>query len=87
MADVVTIDAAGRLVIPKAIRARLQLRDGSRLEIREEGGRILLEQVADAGVPVEVEGLLVIRGRLLREVPDHRELRADRIRSLGGVIR
>ena len=85
MEDIVTIDRAGRLVVPKAIRGRLQLRPGTRLRVREEGGRqLVLEPIAEESVPIEVEGLLVIRGRLIGEIPDHREQRADRIRSLGG---
>ena len=35
-----TIDRAGRLVIPKAIRDRLGLRGGERLEVRQEGEEI-----------------------------------------------
>jgi AbrB family looped-hinge helix DNA binding protein len=38
-----TIDAAGRVVIPKEIRERLALEGGSVLEIRERDGRIEIE--------------------------------------------
>lgn len=83
MEAITTIDPAGRLVIPKAIRARLQLHEGMRLLVREEAGRrIVLEPVSEENVPVEIDGLLVIRGRLVGEIPDHREQRAKRIRSL-----
>ncbi len=88
MEDIITIDAAGRIVVPKAMRARLALREGARLHVREEEGRrLVLEPLAEEGVPAEVEGLLVIRGRLLGEIPDHREQRAQRIRALGRVAR
>jgi AbrB family looped-hinge helix DNA binding protein len=84
MGDIVSIDRAGRLVVPKAIRTRLHLRAGTQLRVREEAGnRLVLEPIAAESVPVEIEGLLVIRGRLLGGVPDHRELRAERIHSLG----
>lgn len=87
MEDVITIDGAGRLVVPKAMRARLRLREGSRLRVREEGDRLVLEPIAEHATPVEVDGLLVISGRLAGEVPDHREQREERIRALGAVRR
>jgi AbrB family looped-hinge helix DNA binding protein len=40
-----TIDSAGRVVIPKAIRSELGLRGGEELEIVERGGRIEIEPV------------------------------------------
>jgi AbrB family looped-hinge helix DNA binding protein len=88
MEDIITIDAAGRVVVPKAMRTRLALREGTRLHVREEDGRrLVLEPLREEGVAVEVEGLLVIRGRLLGEIPDHREQRTQRIRSLGRMAR
>lgn len=41
-----TIDAAGRVVIPKALRERLGLAGGGAIELREREGRIELEPVA-----------------------------------------
>jgi AbrB family looped-hinge helix DNA binding protein len=84
----ITIDAAGRIVVPKAIRTRLGLEAGSRLLLREEAGnRLVLEPVSDAAVPVEADGILVIRGRLVGEIPDHRAQRAQRVQYLGRVGR
>jgi len=83
MDEIITIDGAGRIVVPKAIRNRLQLRNGARLRVREEEGqRIVLEPLSEQASPVEAEGLLVIRGRLLGEMPDHRAQRSQRIREL-----
>jgi AbrB family looped-hinge helix DNA binding protein len=85
MEEIITIDGAGRLVVPRAMRARLGLRKGSRLRVREEGGeRLVLEPVAEEAAPEDMDGLLVIRGRLGGAVPDHRDQRADRIARLGG---
>lgn len=56
-----TIDAAGRVVIPKAMRARLGLADGGRVEVVEIDGAIRL---SPANVPmelVEVDGVPVVR--------------------------
>lgn len=57
-----SIDAAGRLVIPKEIRREAGLRPGVPLDIRWEGGRIEIEP---APLPVK----LVRRGRLLVAEP------------------
>ena len=38
-----TIDAAGRIVIPKALRSRLGLTGGQAIEIRERDGTIELD--------------------------------------------
>ncbi|MBI2894368.1 MAG: AbrB/MazE/SpoVT family DNA-binding domain-containing protein [Deltaproteobacteria bacterium] len=81
------MDRAGRLVVPKAIRVRLGLREGSQLLAREDRGRLVLEPIAEEAVPVEVDGLLVIRGRLVGEIPDHRELRDQRITTLSAAGR
>jgi AbrB family looped-hinge helix DNA binding protein len=43
-----TIDAAGRVVIPKELRSRLALVGGQELEIRERDGRIELEPAGAA---------------------------------------
>ena len=83
MEEVITIDGAGRLVVPKAMWTKLNLREGTRLRVREDGAHLILEPIADEGAPAEADGLLVIQGRLIGEIPDHREQRADRIRALG----
>jgi len=38
-----TIDAAGRIVVPKALRERLGLAEGRVLDIREREGRLEIE--------------------------------------------
>ncbi len=42
----VTIDQAGRLLIPKAMRDQLQIEPGQRLELSVRDGRIELERPA-----------------------------------------
>jgi AbrB family looped-hinge helix DNA binding protein len=61
-----TIDTAGRIVVPKAWRARLGLVGGRAVEIRERDGRLEIE-------PVPVDMKLVRRGRGVVAVPS-REL-------------
>ena len=57
-----TIDAAGRLVIPKEIRQEAGLKPGMPLEIRWREGRIEIE-------PEPLPASLVRKGRLLVAVP------------------
>jgi AbrB family looped-hinge helix DNA binding protein len=47
-----TIDHAGRVVVPKALRVAAQLRPGSRVEVGLEEGRIV---IAPATLRVRVE--------------------------------
>ncbi|MEW6689341.1 MAG: AbrB/MazE/SpoVT family DNA-binding domain-containing protein [Pseudomonadota bacterium] len=57
-----TIDAAGRVVIPKALRERLGLLGGRAVDVREREGRLEIEP---APTPME----LVRRGRHRVAVP------------------
>lgn len=54
-----TIDAAGRLVIPKRIRDRLGLRGKHQVEITESDGRIEIEP-ASAAVELVREGPVLV---------------------------
>ncbi len=54
-----TIDAGGRIVVPKEIRERLGLRPGSRIVLTEVEGRL---EISPASTPVRLvdhEGTLV----------------------------
>ncbi len=53
-----TIDKAGRVVIPKAMREELGLRGGELLEITSRDGRIEIEPAAPEMVLVERDGFL-----------------------------
>jgi AbrB family looped-hinge helix DNA binding protein len=55
----VTIDKAGRLVVPKAIRDRMGLRAGDELEIEEFAGKIEISKPTQESELIETEdGLL-----------------------------
>ena len=85
MATVITIDGAGRLVIPKELRRKHQLWKGTQLIVRDEGGVLVLEPVGDQ-CPVAVEdGLPVVGGVLDGELVDHRTLREERDVRLSGL--
>jgi AbrB family looped-hinge helix DNA binding protein len=78
----VTIDASGRLVIPKNVRARHRLSAGARLTLVEEDDRLVLVPQHAEPLVAERGGLLVFRGRLTGEMPNHRELRQERLDRL-----
>jgi AbrB family looped-hinge helix DNA binding protein len=53
-----TIDAAGRVVIPKQLRSAASLQPGQELEITERDGRIEIEPVSAPVQLVERDGFL-----------------------------
>jgi AbrB family looped-hinge helix DNA binding protein len=42
--ETVSVSSKGQISIPKATRERLGIREGTRLKLREEGSRIVLEK-------------------------------------------
>jgi AbrB family looped-hinge helix DNA binding protein len=77
-----TMDSAGRLVIPGAIRREAGLKPGAPLEVRWRDGRVEIEP---APIPVK----LVRRGRLLVAVPEGQpgSLRAETVERTRRVLR
>ena len=57
----ITIDAAGRVVIPLAVRRRLGLDAGSRLAVEEIDGGVVLRPVSKATIETAADGLPIIR--------------------------
>jgi AbrB family looped-hinge helix DNA binding protein len=55
-----TVTTKGRLVIPSGIRRRLGIREGTRVALAEEGGRIILQ-------PLTREYIHSLRGSLKGE--------------------
>ena len=70
----ITIDGAGRVVIPKAIRDALGLAAGVPLLVTSDGVGVRIEPVPDGGRLVEVGGELKVESSTGRTVTD-RELR------------
>lgn len=80
----VSIDKAGRLVVPKEMRTRLRLRAGDELEIEAAGEEIVLRPVQEAAEFRRERGLWTFRGAAGPEVDAvewHLRAREERIRS------
>ena len=95
----ITIDRAGRLVIPKDLRERHHLEAGTRLTVLALEDRIILIPRRIEPRLIEKDGLLVVASPLdsgsevdaKSSVPaeisdaDHRRLREERLQHLGGT--
>jgi len=66
-----TIDAAGRIVIPKALRDRLGFRPGAALELRERDGHL---EIQPAPTPMTLvrrkRGVVAVPGKSLPRLTD-----------------
>ncbi len=64
MASTVSIDKAGRLVLPKPIRDKLGLAPGDDLLIESEGDAITLRPVRPTPTMIKKQGIWVHNGQL-----------------------
>lgn len=60
LTQIITMDSAGRLVVPKALRSALGLVAGQPLSARVRDGRLEIEPTDVEAELVESDGLLVI---------------------------
>jgi AbrB family looped-hinge helix DNA binding protein len=83
----VSIDRAGRIVVPKAVRERYGLHAGTDVELEETGHGIVLSPVESEPALVRENGVLVYTGKIAPRV-DHTRLveydREERMREIGG---
>ncbi len=74
-----TIDKAGRVVIPRALRERIGLAEGGEVEVHVDGAALLIEPVA--GADLRRRGRLLVipaKGIRIDEQPVREMIDADR---------
>jgi AbrB family looped-hinge helix DNA binding protein len=88
MNTTVTLDKAGRVVIPKSLRDELHLEPGDTLELESEGERVTLRPVRSQSPLRKEQGVWVFRGskKLAAASTDSvlQQLRQERDRDNGG---
>jgi AbrB family looped-hinge helix DNA binding protein len=84
----VTIDKAGRVLVPKPIRDRFGLREDCQLELEEGAEGIVLKPVASRPrLERRPSGRLVFTSQVQPDIDwDHliQDMREERIRKIGG---
>lgn len=83
----VTVDGSGRIVLPKPLRDRHRLREGSTLEIEDNTFSFVLTPVTQGPLVVLRDGLLVFVGEIPRSIRQDKlveDLREERLDELAG---
>jgi AbrB family looped-hinge helix DNA binding protein len=62
MGSRVTVDRAGRILLPKAVRKDMHLEAGDKLEIEATGQEITLRPIPDGPALIKKRGVWVLRG-------------------------
>lgn len=75
MVDVVTVTRKGQTTIPSQIRKRLGIREGTKLLVREEGGRVVFIRLPDL---LDLAGVDSKHGKIGEVMED-----LDRSREMG----
>jgi AbrB family looped-hinge helix DNA binding protein len=79
MSVIVTLDNAGRVVIPKRLRAELHLEAGDKFELESQGDKVLLRPMRTASPLRKERGVWVFRcGKKLLAADTDKALREIR---------
>ena len=73
---VVTSTIKGQIVIPAEIRARFKIKKGTRVNVYDEGNRIIVEPLSDDPIR-EGRGMLKTRGKILKLLTEDRKKEAE----------
>jgi len=73
---IVTSTIKGQIVIPAEIRAKFKIKKGTRINVYDDGDRIIVETLADD--PIEQgRGMLKTKGKILRALLADRQKEAE----------
>ena len=75
---IITIDRAGRVVVPKQLRDRFNLVAGTQLEIEASGDRLQLRKVVSEPPLIRKKGFLVHHGTTRSAIDVAAFIRAER---------
>ena len=84
----IKIDKAGRIILPKPVRERFHLREGSELELEERSDGLTLRPVEQRASMVQEEGIWVHLGKVPRGFDWDsivEEIRDERIKDSSGI--
>jgi AbrB family looped-hinge helix DNA binding protein len=84
----IKIDKAGRIVLPKPVRERFQLREGSELVIEEGSDGVTLKPVGQRSSMVQEKGMWVHLGKVPRGFDWGKvveSVREERIKDTAGI--
>lgn len=82
---IANLDKYGRILIPKKVREQLNISTETKLNIDEDGNRIIIERISEEAPVVENDGVKVFTGKLkgdFSEALEHE--RAERMKKLLG---
>ena len=73
----VTATTKGQVVIPAALRKKLNIRKGTQFSVSEKGGKIILEPIAEDPIKAG-RGMLDTKGKVLQALIRDRKAEARR---------
>ena len=81
------LDRFGRIVIPKEVRNRLDLRAGSQMRIEETDNGIVLKPIHGEPNLIEKDGVLIFSGASLGNIEDAlTKHRKERSKAIGETL-
>lgn len=82
---IANLDKYGRILIPKKVREQLNISTETKLNIDEDGNRIIIERIGEEAPVVENDGVKVFTGKLKGDFNEALEQdRAERMKKLLG---